>query len=177
MIKIVSSKQWVEFDPPIPDPEFKRPWDRYVHLMTPESLDDLKEWVGIPNRVIERNRAQARTREVVTHHLPAAKSFRYDSLELEQRSAVHDMAFNMLYGYVDVERAKRAPLVGVVEYMLERTKELPVLIIPDLIVCSGESVTFQNFATLFFNNVLVEGSGRITLGTFTKLNAYQVKHI
>jgi hypothetical protein len=160
-----------KFDPSIGEIE------RFVHYLKPQSLHELKALVGIPNQVMKNDTSCGKRREVCMHHLPAQKSFSFQHLEPEQRSAVRDTAHNLLYGYVDEERARRQPLNAVVEYMLQASQNVPVFVAKDLVVCPGHKVEFKNFGALYFNNVLVYGTGQIKLGNHTKLHAQQVIHV
>ena len=92
-------------------------------------------------------------------------------LEPDDRNAVFDQAFNYLMGPVD------RPSKFIVETMLELARKLALFIAQDLIVNDGQSVTFANYGVLYFNNVLVYGSGTINLGDNTKLHAYSIKHV
>ena len=151
--------------------------DRYVHTITPRSIQELKELVGVPNRVMEKNVSYALRREVSLYQLPSQDEMSFESLEAERRTAVFDMAHNLVYGYADEERMSKPPLSGIVKFVLERSQELPLFVAQDLIVCPDETIEFNNFAALYFNNVVVYGSGRIKLGNNTKLHAVQVTHV
>jgi hypothetical protein len=151
--------------------------DKYVHRVTPRSLEQLKAWVGVPSQAARRNSSCAPARKVRLHHLPVQDKFSFESLEPEQRRAVNDMAHNLLFGYADKERAAKPPLRGVVNYMLNRSTKLAVFAARDLIVCPDEMVCFANFSVIVFWNVIVYGSGRIRLGNFAKLHAYQIKRV
>lgn len=148
----------------------------YHKQLRPRTLDDLKEWAGVPNRVLERAGRPVAPREVRMHHLPAQEEFAFKELEPERRLAVRDTAFNLLYGYAHPERVARPPYAGVVRWMLEKAN-LPVFAARDLIVCPDETVQFQSFAVLIFNNVIVVGNGRIRVGSNVKLFATQVRHV
>ena len=160
-----------KFDPTIGEIE------TYVRYLSPRSLGELKELVGVPNRVMKNNTSCAGRRDLCMHHLPGQKDFSFQTLDPEQRIAVRDAAHNLLYGYVDEDRASRGPLKAVSDYMLEVSQNLGVFVAQDLIVCPGHTIQFQNFAALYFNNVLVFGTGQIKLGNHTKLHAHQVIHV
>lgn len=151
--------------------------NKYIHALAPESLDDLKELVGIPNRVVEKRASSVWPREVRLHHLPVRNGFSFESLDQEQRTAVLDMAHNLLYGYADEELISKPPLSGVVEFMLKRAIGTAFFLACDLIVCPDKTIEFKNFSLLYFNNVLVYGSGQVKLGNSTKLHAFQVIHV
>ncbi len=158
-------------------------YKQHIHPLDPVSIFDLKDWVGIPNEVAlkqQRSFEQPSYGEqrIMMHRLPGRKSFDFQKLEPDQRIAVHQMAQRMLLGYVDKEQVKRPPYAGVAEYMLERARgNLKAFVCPDLIVCPGDTVSFNGFAVLLFNNVIAYGNGRIRLGNNTKLHAYQIRHV
>ncbi|HEX7181044.1 MAG TPA: hypothetical protein VF756_04320 [Thermoanaerobaculia bacterium] len=165
-----------------------RQFHPYVHPLDPVSLDDLKNWVGVPNEVARKQMVRSSTamgsgracsmlQDVCVHHLPAARSFEFEKLEPEQRLAVRQTANNLLYGYVDEEEARRAPYAGVIEYMLERARAVPGFFAKDLIVCPGDKVNFSGFSVLHFNNILVYGDGQIFPGNNTKVHAFQIRHV
>lgn len=166
-----------------------RPWDPYINYLTPRTLDDLKEWVGVPNSVAQYSdpvsfirdgyEAAARTidgEKVGLHHLPTARSFTFDRLHGSQRTAVRHVAQRLLYGVTEPDAVGRPPLAAVVKYMLGAAQRLPAFMAPDLLVCPDHTVSFPNFAVLYFNNVVVVGSGQIVLGRQAKLHALQITH-
>lgn len=183
-------------------PVLERP-DRVVHNTKPASLDHLKELVGIPNRALEtaeriaplaqsprgrRGRgaqedpcceppvSRLAPRPVELRHLPSRK-VNFKRLRAEQRVAVHNQAFNLVYGFADPELVERDPLAKIRDYVMAQANALPVLTLSDLIVCDGETVEFSGFSSIWASNVIVEGSGQIKLGNNTKLHAYAVKRV
>lgn len=177
--------------PPIPD------FDDYLVDVKVTSLAQLKALAGVPaprrdEKVAagkvsaEREPKSARgvcgcrtsvnTRPVALHAVPTER-FQYDKLRDEQREAVNNLAFNMLYGDVDDAVVSRAPYAAVAEWVLGRVASLPTFVGTDLLVCPDEHVVFSGFATVTFDNVVVVGNGRITLGPSTKLFAHQIKRV
>jgi hypothetical protein len=152
---------------------------RFIHEVTPKSLEQLKELVGVPNRVLEKqlHKPTGPLRRVPMQHLPGGEKFEFAKLKPQQKRAVHDAAFNILYGHVDMEAAQRPPYRAITAYMLQRAAKIPTLVLKDLLVCPDQTVQFQAFGALYFNNVVVVGNGRIFLGDNTKLHAYQVTHV
>lgn len=171
-------------EPLHPNARLARP---YLHPLDIRSLDDLKAWVGIPNHV-----AQERAKSTVLHpcggcwgpvadvnlsHLPRIKSFQFSKLDLPQRETVHQVARNLLFGYVDKEEARKVPIVGVVDYLIERARGWVSLVIPDLIICPGQRVELSGFPAAFFNNILIYGSGELALRGQIKVHAYQIRRV
>jgi hypothetical protein len=164
-----------KFDPHIGEiREFVRP-------ITPDSLHTLKALVGVPNEVALKEQRRVQTgaymRKVQIQDLPVESKLRFRSLDFQARTAVTDMAHNLLHGYADDDRIKRQPYKAVVDYMLERAKDLPTFTAKELIVCPGETIFFDGFAAMFFVNVIVYGNGQIKVSNNAKLHAYQIKHV
>lgn len=187
-LKEVLDRDWVEVSirRPIPKPELElvpalRDLDRLTRRVKPRSLEHLKELVGVPNEAVLRSRkidpCGCQPRPTRLHLLPGTKKFAFSKLGPEQRRAVQDVAENLVYGYADPDEVKRAPLAGIQDFVLRRAAELPVFVMKDLIVCDGERVVFDGFSTLLFNNVIVEGTGEIVLGSHTKLHAYHIERV
>lgn len=187
-LKEALGRDWVEVTlrKPIPDPELElvpvlRDLERHTLRIKPRSLDHLKDLAGVPNAAVLRSRkidpCGCQPRPTRLHLLPPAKRFAFSKLGAEQRQAVQDMAENLVYGYADPDALELTPVAGVRDFVLRRAGELPVLALKDLIVCDGEKVVFNGFSTLWFNNVIIEGSGEIVLGHQTKLHAYHVERV
>jgi len=121
--------------------------------------------------------SRLRPMHVDVHHLPKVDRIDFRGLKAAQRRAVHAQAYNLLYGLADDRVVERRPVSTVRDWVLERARELPALVAKDLVVCDGEKVVFNGYSTLVFNNVVVEGSGEIVLGSNTKLHAYSLKHV
>jgi hypothetical protein len=159
--------------------------DRYLRTVTPKDIHELKELVGVPNRVFEKLKRPEghscqpcyRLRNVQIHHLPVKEIVNMDQLESNERIAVRDMAHNLLYGYADEKIKSKIPYKAVLDFMLERAKLLNTFVADSLIVCPNEVVEFKNFAAVYITNVIVYGSGTIRLGNNTKLHSYQIKHV
>ncbi|MBJ7331505.1 MAG: hypothetical protein JHC95_16550 [Solirubrobacteraceae bacterium] len=186
-LKEILGREWAEinFGPPIPDPELElipqlRELDRFTHRLKPRSLEHLKQLVGVPNEAILRSRkidpCGCQPRPTRMHLIPSGKRIAFTKLEAEQREAVHDMATNLVYGYADPDAVKNE-FAGVADYAMRRASELPTFAYKDLIVCDGESVHFNGWSTLFFHNVIIEGSGEIRLGSHTKLHAFHIERV
>ncbi len=160
-----------------------REFEEHVNRLGPHSLEELKRWLGIPDDVYLQR--QNKTLEWIArlpsiHMLPMDElRFKFESLDNEQRSAVFQWARFLLYGptYDVSDKLDRPPWSGVINYMLERAKKIDLFVAPDLIVCRGDVVTFDNFPMLYFNNVLVYGNGRIRMGNNVRLHAYSIRHV
>lgn len=156
----------------------------YLHRITPKDLDHLKGLAGVPNEVYRASREREsagcgngfRQWPVEMMHLPAEGTIQYNRLSPAQRVAVRDLSLNLLLGPVDAKRAAEAPYKAVIDSMISRVANLPTFVGKDLLVCPDETVEFDGFAAVYFDNVVVMGNGRILLGGSTKLHAYQIKH-
>lgn len=150
---------------------------RYV---TPPDIATLKELVGTPQRAFVK---PVRPIEHVPVPEPVGRGLlalpqrvTISKLAGEQRLAFFHTAERLLHGPADDSVLARSGYTQIAAAMLKAAAKLPVFVAPDLVVCDGDHVTFAGYGALYFNNVLVEGSGQITLGNNTKLHAYQIKH-
>jgi hypothetical protein len=181
-IIICGVDRWVKVHPKFKfDPSIYE-IDPYVRYVNVRSLDHLKALAGVPNEVHEYARKYygecvcATKREVAWQHLPPP-GFRFDRLDSAERTAVHDLSFNLLHGHADEAMVSKPPYKSIADYLLQRAKVLPTFVGNDLLVCPDQTVQFSGFAAVYFNNVVVVGNGRIFLGAHTKLHAYQIKHL
>jgi hypothetical protein len=134
--------------------EVKAPFTEYrewLHPLDPVSLDDLKNWFGVPNETAKSMLSKTHTLTAeeklcagVSHEAPRALPmmhyYEFESLDHEQQLAVQQTANNLLYGYVDPERALQPPLSGVINYMIAASESLKIFVAPDLIVCPDNVV-------------------------------------
>jgi hypothetical protein len=116
-------------------------------------------------------------RSVEFRHLPVTDRIVWEQLSSDQRTAVQNQAYNLVFGYADAVAIKQRPISTVVDHVLQRARRLPVFTAKDLIVCDEEQVVFSGFSALWFDNVIIEGSGQITLGQYTKLHSYNIKRV
>jgi hypothetical protein len=164
-------------------------WRDFIHPLDPVSLDDLKNWFGVPNESARRLMNETRTlsdggqvwgalTRVRIRNLPE-RSFDFKRLDPEQQISVRKMANNLLYGFVDPEEARKPQVSAVVNYMLEQSHALhpKIFVAPNLIVCPDDNIVFDNIPVLYFNNVLIYGDGEITTRGHTKINAVQMRHV
>jgi hypothetical protein len=173
--------------------DIREPFSEYrqwLHPLDPISLDDLKNWFGVPNEAAKQLSSESRALAIRgnlcvnnTHDLPRAlpmmNHYEFEALDSEQRLAVQQAANSLLYGYVDPDEVERPPLLGVINYMLAsaQDRKLRIFVAPDLIVCPKNVVKFKNIPALFFNNILVYGGGKIVTQSKTSIHAYQIRHI
>lgn len=153
----------------------------FIRTITPKSLYQLKQLVGIPNDVAFKQQSRflagALARKVKLQDLPVEPKLKFRSLDVQQRTAVKDMAHNLLHGYVEDDSLKRQPFKSVADYMLESARDLPTFQARNLIVCPGETVFFNGFAAMFFVNVIIYGDGEIRMSNHSKLHAYHIKRV
>lgn len=168
-----------------PDDEVYQPW---LHPLDPISLDDVKNWYGVPNETarFQANAVRERTggdrhwgrMKPVDHvHLPATRRFDFGSLEPVQQAAVRQMATNLLYGYVDPDEARRLPYAAVIEYMIDRARGLTAFVCPDLVVCPDDVVVLKSIPVAIFNNILIYDTGEIVTKHHTAIHAFQLQHV
>lgn len=171
----------------------KPPFEEYgqwLHPLIPKSLDDLKNWFGIPNRVAKtmvkeprvlcpNGKLWSRTTQITPKALPKKPDWNFDKLEREEQLAVHEMSMNLLYGYVSPESQKTSTIERLVKFMIitALNKEVQIFMAPDLIICPNEVVEIHNVSTLYFNNILIYGNGVLKTKGDTKIHAVQIKHV
>lgn len=171
-------------------PPFDKELQRWIHPLAPISLDDLKNWFGLPNEMALNLRKMApgvshdgRLRSnyipIIPRALPSKKEWKYFELDTEEQRAVMQMSKNLLYGYVEPKSLETASVKGVVDFMLDLAKKRGTYIFtaPDLVICPDETVVFSNMAALYFNNILIYGNGRLKTRGNTTIHALQIKRI
>lgn len=163
---------------------------KWLHPLDPVSLDDLKNWFGVPNEVARRMNQEtrfvsesgqlwSRATQITPKALPMEKSWEFRKLDNEQRQAVHVVSKNLLYGYVSPESLKVPSIAAVVGHMLATVtkQKLQIFAAPDLIVCPDDVVEFHGVPALYFNNILIYGNGKIKTNSTTSIHAVQIKRV
>jgi hypothetical protein len=154
----------VHFDPDNPDV-------RQFYVRAPvESLDDLKLWTGVPNDRLDPNdRSHLKCVSV-----PAAQTIKETALDPQ---LVADAEQNILFGYVDDKLLSNAFWRLIAEGLLERWRTVNILLLQDLVVNDGQTVTLSNTQTAFFRKVTIYGTGVLSLQSDCKIIADTVEHI
>ena len=156
--------------------------DAHVRKLQPKSIEELKELAGVPASAFQRAEARAAAKELlrpvdakVLAKLPARGTFA--KLRPEQKQAVWDTGYNLLHGPIDRRMLERRGYDRVIPLILKLAGSLRLFLAQDLVVLDGQRVSFTGFGVLYFNNVLVYGSGTISPGASTKLHAYSIQHV
>jgi len=158
----------------------------HTRKLNPGSLDELKELAGVPNRAFTEAPERgplAPERAPVLHTLERRSLTRLPEritlsrLRAEDKATFWQASHNILRGPADERMLERSGYKQIADAMLRVAKNIPAFLARNLIVCDGDVVTFSGYGALYFNNVLVYGSGRIQLANNTTLHAYQVKHV
>lgn len=165
-------------------------YKKWMHPLDPRSLDDLKNWFGVPNEVAKCLLKEFRVScdsfkpwfgaiKIIPKSLPPKADWDFRKLGNEQRLAVRQMSKNLLYGYVPPESQETASMKGVVNYMLAMVEQMDVQIFlaPDLIICPDEVVEFNNVSALYFNNIIIYGNGKLKTNGNTSVHAVQIKRV
>lgn len=151
----------------------------HVRRISPDSLDELKELAGIPNRVVALDPEPELRLPPVDHRrvakLRSVKAFK--DFGDADRDVFWSAAQRLLNGPSGPDVLDQPGYRMVSDLMLDLAKNLGVLIASDLVVATGQRVDFSGFGTFYFNNVLVYGTGSICLGGNAKMHAYQVSHV
>lgn len=163
---------------------------KWLHPLYPQSLDDLKNWFGVPNEVAKGLLKESRiicneckpwsgATQITPKALPQKAGWDFSKLDNKQRLAVRQMSNKLLYGYVSPESQKTASTEGVVNYMLAmaKLKAVQIFVAPDLIICPDEVVEFNNVSALYFNNILIYGNGKLKTKGNTSIHAVQIKRV
>jgi hypothetical protein len=153
---------------------------QHTRVVQPKSLDQLKELTGVPNRAFEGAKAGVAIPRLevdpeVLAKLPKTVSF--GKLRPEVADDAFAAAHNVVYGPTDPSLLAQPGYAAISKAVVAAAAKLSVFFAPDLVVAAGQIVSFAAFGALYFNNVLVYGNGTIRLGAYTKLHAYQVRHV
>ncbi len=135
--------------------------------LEPQSLDDLKAWIGIPNDAIDHAKSAVQMRPVEQSALPA-QPFRFAELSDAEQASVEALAHNLLFGYADPGQLSSGPAAHVVAHLLETNRELVLLAGQDLVVENGETYPITA-DTCAFNSITLHGTGTIALQCDCKL--------
>ena len=135
-----------------------------------DSLDDLKLWTGVPNDRLE----PAWTDHLKCVSVPPPQTIKETPLDPQ---LVKDAEHNILFGYVDDKLLSNGFWRLIADGLLERWRMLNILLLQDLVVNDGQTVTFSNTQTAFFRKVTVYPTGVIRLGSDCKIIADTIEHI
>lgn len=151
----------------------------HTRAVTPKTIDQLKELAGAPNRAFAKTREPAPTLHPLAPKAVGALPQRLTISKLppEQKQTFFQLGHNLLFGPTTPRLLESPGYKQAVPAILRAAAKLPVFVAPNLIVCDGEVVTFAGWTTLYFNNVVVYGSGKIVFGNQTKLHAYHIKRV
>jgi hypothetical protein len=162
--ELPETQEDIDFDPGNPDV-------RQFYVRAPvESLDDLKLWTGAPNDRLDPQ---------WTHHLkcvsvPAPQTIKDTEFDPQ---LVADAEYNVRFGYVDDKLLSNAFWKLIAEGLLERWRTINILLLEDLVVYDGQTVTLSNTQTAFFRKVTVYPTGVINFQDDCKLVADTIEHI
>jgi hypothetical protein len=129
--------------------------------VAPESLDDLKAWLGIPQDAIDHARNGVPLRSVDSDALPQ-EPFAFDELSSEQQEAVEAAAYNLLFGPVEPSAVATSPLSHVVDHLLAVNRQLTLIAGDELTVRDGQTITLEG-PSCAFNSITIYGTGSIRL--------------
>jgi hypothetical protein len=150
----------------------------HTRSVKPQTLDELKELAGTPNRLLEgRPERLEWVGRVDRKRLQKVSGRKLDRLDFADKKLAFGAARELLHGYADPTVLERPEWQWVVKTMLDLASRLTVFLAPDLIVGAGQSVSFTAYGTFYFNNVIVYGNGGIRLGGQAKLHAYRINHV
>jgi hypothetical protein len=146
------------------DPEHDDVKHHYVRVPV-ESLADLKAWIGIPNAkqpLDEKGHPAQATHDSSRQPAPIVTGSTGDD-------TVRAAEFHVLREEVDDRMLGDAFWGGIIRELLGRWREVPMLVIPSLVVPDGTTARFSNTPTALFDTVTVYGTGSLRFLTSTKL--------
>jgi len=154
----------IDFDPENPDV-------REFYVRAPvESLDDLKLWTGAPNDRLE----PTWTDHLKCVSVPAPDTIKGTVLDPQ---LVADAEHNVRFGYVDDKLLSNAFWRLIANGLLERWRTINILLLQDLVVYDGQTVTLSNTQTMFLRKLTVYRTGVIRFEDDCKLIADTIEHI
>lgn len=151
-------------------------WSPFFFKVSPKDLEHLKLLAGVPSAAADHPLYKAPLKEVAHYNLPSAERMNAKMSHAEEQS-LYDMAHNILFSSHPPELLSKSPLSPVVDFMLKKADGMTVFAAQDLIVLDGQTVTFDKTATLYFNNVIVHGTGQIVISAQVKLVAETIQYL
>jgi hypothetical protein len=144
---------------------------RQFYVRAPvESLDDLKLWTGAPNDRLD----PTWTQHLKCVSVPAPQTIKDLGLDPQ---LVADAEYNIRFGYVDDKLLSNAFWRLIADGLLERWRSINILLLQDLVVYDGQTVTLSNTQTAFFRKVTVYPTGVIKFQDDCKIIADTIEHL
>lgn len=142
-------------------------------MPTPQSLEHLKEMVGVPNRVFESSDSKfmAVHPEVANKPLGDADAF---SL-MSQDSDAHKVAMNLVYGYADPSYTAQSSVQQLTKIMCAALEGQYAVVGSDLVVQAGAKVDLGPNPSVNFDRIIVHGDGQIICHSNQKVSANVVQ--
>ena len=141
-------------------------------LKAARSLDDLKELVGVPNRVFEHNNTKHLTvhPEVQNATLSAGDPVMLnDETSLARRTAV-----NLVYGYADPGYLAQPAVQNLTQVMCAAVEGQYAVVGSDLTVQNGAFADLGSNPVVYFDSITVYGSGQIKVHPNQKVQATKI---
>jgi hypothetical protein len=144
-------------------------------LPEPTDFADLKQMVGVPNEVFERNNT---THERVYSGL-GAESLEEVGLQAlgDQQSSTHRMATNLVYSYADDATLNAPAVQSLIPVMLSAVRGLNAVVGQDLVVDNGAVVDLGPNPVVQFDKITIYGTGRIVVHNNQKVQATSIQWI
>jgi hypothetical protein len=147
--------------------------------LRPETVDDVREWVGIPRRVFEKNPEliETKTKPLSKKELySVSPEMKFEETKDEQRTTVLSAAHNLVYGYIDVELMETPVYVVAERHVIGRI--LPMFFFPSIIVQSGSTLEIDpNVSNVNAFRVKIYSGGQIKTSNYSNVSmrAYSVE--
>jgi hypothetical protein len=159
------TREDIDFDPDNPDV------GKFYVRAPVQSLDDLKRWTGIPNDDIDHSKYTSHLKCVTVPGLGTVKGTELDP------QLVADAEHNVRFGYVDDKLLSNAFWKLIADGLLQRWRTINILMLLDLVVYDGQTVTLSNTQTAFFRKVTMYPRGVISFQDDCKLIADTIENL
>jgi hypothetical protein len=141
-------------------------------LKAPVSLDELKEIVGVPNRIFEHNDTKHITVYPDVQNAPLREGDPFaltDESSLARRTAV-----NLVYGYADPVYVAQPTVQALTKLMCSALEGQFAVVGTDLVVKDGATVDLGNNPVVQFDTVTIYGTGQIIVHSNQKVQATSI---
>lgn len=144
-------------------------------LPAPQSLEELKEIAGVPNRVFEHNNTKQLTvhADLQNAALDSSQPFTLS----DPNSIARRVAANLVYGYADPAYVSQPQVQTLTQVMCAAMEGQYAVVGTDLVVQNGAVVDLGPNPVVQFDTITIHGSGQIIVHQNQKVQAGTVKWI
>lgn len=138
-------------------------------LSAPQSLEELKEIAGVPNRVFEHNNSKHLTVHADAQN--AALSAGEPYMLTDENSLARRVAANLVYGYADPAYAAQPEVQALTQVMCSALEGQYAVVGTDLTVQNGAVVDLGTNPVVQFDSITIYGTGQIIVHQNQKVQA------